>query len=524
MRTFSKVGAAVALALAGGAVQALPLSQYDSTVVNVYVGGATATDNTLENTALAITGGYCVAGTIDIYRTATNNNERVVFCTVNSTRVTGFPAGGSKVAFFKESRGGSSNGVTPLIAVASGQAHSLQWLDLDQLRNAAPGNGCTSASVAATATLNGYTNWTNCNNLLTPADTAGSAGAAGRYDITAGISDVEPRLAFPAPSAANIAKLDVKPGLGVVFGVPVTKNLYRALQVAQGKTADDSPANIPTLTRSQIRGLYTGNVIDWASITSPTGTALPSVAGVTPPAQTDVFVCRRVGESGTQASFETYWLHQRCEGGTPLFLTPDDGSTINDTVWVPANPANGFVNAGPSSGNVRSCLQIMNNANVWAVGVLSTEVSATNLSDAGDGFRFAAVDGAAPTLQNTANGAYDFFTEDTLQIVKAGNTGALPAGDLRLTLVNYIRNNIGLPALLAQVNSSFQNRPWGDGGNLSVPNGTTIVPAASPATVTGLRTSPVNTQSRSTLGTTNNCAPPIQQYGQPTPRITEVLP
>jgi ABC-type phosphate transport system substrate-binding protein len=523
-KTITKLGAAVALAVAGTAAQALPLSDYDSTVVNVYFGGATATDNVLENTALAITGGYCLPGTIDIYR---GTNERVIFCRVDSTRVAGFPnsPGFAKVAFHKESQGGSSNGVNPLIDVAFGQAHILRWLDLDQLRVEVANSCGAGAAVGATGTLNGYQNHPSCTTLLTPVDTAGSTGANGRYDVNGGISDTEPALSYPAPTAPQIARLTSRAGLGILFGVPVSLNLYRALQIAQGKAQTDNAADIPSLTSEQIRGIWTSNIADWTSITDANGTALPSVAGVTPPTggDTTIYICRRVGTSGTQASFESYWLNQRCATGVATFIDPNDGSTVDDVSWFTANPNNGNVNAGPSSSNVRSCLNIYGNSNgLWAIGVLSTEVTAQNMADGN--LRMVAIDGAAPTLQNVANGAYDFWTENTLNRVATGFPGALPSGDLRLALLQHIENNLRLPTLLAQVNTPFQNRPWGDGGVLSIPNGTTINPNSSPASVTEMRTNPVNTGTRAALGTVNNCSPALSTSASPVLRDTQVLP
>lgn len=522
LKSLSALGAVAAIGFGAQAASALPLSDYDANVINIYFGGATATDNVLENVALAVDGGYCAPNTIDVYRTT---NNRVVFCRVTGDQVPGFPAApnGLKVAFHKESRGGSSNGVNPLIAVANGNAHSLRWLDLAQLLATQGSNptSCPGVVQAGTASLRQFTLHNNCSELLTVADTAGSAGTAGRYDVNGGISDTEPALSFPAPSPTNIAKLSSVGGLGIVFGVPVTTNLYRALQVAQGlntgacATTPDSASCVPSLTRSQVRGLYTASIIDWDSLTNGSGTPLSQIAGVTAPNTTDVFICRRVATSGTQASFESYFLNERCAAGSATFAAPDDGSGPADTVWVPANPNNGFVNAGPSSGNVRSCLATYGNAtnNRWALGVLSTEVSAGNLTDGN--FRMVKIDGAPPSLEATANGDYDFFTENTLNRVAAGNPGFIAASDSRAVLLAYIENNIGRPALIADLNSPFQNRPWGDGGVLAIPGGA-IVANASPTTTAELRTNPVNTQSR--FG--NNCATPTTVVGQPVDNVT----
>jgi len=288
--------------------------------------------------------------------------------------------------------------------------------------------------------------------------------------------------------------------------------LYRALQVGQGITAkaecdtaleQDTTACVPSLTRSQIRGLYSGRIVNWTRLRDINGNALPSAPGVTAPASNVVHMCRRVGSSGTQASFETYWLAQRCESGSPAFALPNDGSSITDTTWIPANVANGTRNAGVSSGNVRTCLNTYNTANRWGVGVLSTEVTNAQMV----GFRMVAVDGAAPSLEHVANGDYDFFTENTLNRVADGFPGALLATDPRRIAIEYIETNLGLPAIISEINLGFAGRPWGDGGTLAIAGGFAQNPT--PATKAAMASNPVNTVSRSTGGTTNNCNPPI---------------
>ena len=525
---------AIAALLGTQAAFALPANEWSADpaqVLNVYFGGATATDNALENTFLAINGGICAAGTIDIYRVpTTNRNNRVVFCRVTSAQVPGFPAsnivggvetGGRKVAFHKESIGGSSNGVVPM---AREPALTLDFF------NMANAGGCSAAvTVPATAVLKAYENHVTC------ADTTVARVPNG------GISDTEPHLSSPALSLTEIGRLTSTRGLGIVFGVPVTVNLYRALQRAQGLTPDDTQANVPSLTRSQIRGIYSGKILDWSQITGPNGAALWTFAGTAIPTNDDdgnnnntvdaadpddtsVFVCRRVDSSGTEASFESYWLHQRCNvvanrGATapPIFVTPDDGSTA--TQGAPANAGwqtrgGGFVNGSESSGDVRNCLAFHGNNGTWAMGVLSTEVSSANLTQMNA--RMVRVDGALPNLASVANGDYDFFTENTLNRRRAGLTGA-PSGET-LTLLQALETRIGTPALVAAINSSFQNRPWGDGGVLSIANGGSIVPNAAPATEAVMRTNPVNSQTRSAVNNTvNNCNPPIINAASPTP-------
>jgi hypothetical protein len=492
--SINKLAAACSLVLGAAAANANQLTDFGAGDVVVYAGGATATDNVLENMSRAQNGGYCVAGTIDIYTAA---NQRAVFCETNGTRVAGFPnSPNTQVAFLKESAGGSSNGVVPLIAVANGNGHTLRWLDLATLRTT---NGCTTTALLAadtgqTGLLNVTRRW-NCAATLTPVDTAGSS----TFDVNMGVSDTEPALSFPKPSATDIARLAVAPAVHISFGVPVTLALYTALQQAQGLAASE----VPSLSRSQIRGLFSGSLFDWNQITDNNGDGLAeSTLVTTPPANTSIYVCRRVASSGTQATAEAYWFSQRCISGGTVFVEPNDGSTTLDTSWVTANAANGTVNAGPSSTNVRSCLNNYNNANVWGLGVLSNEIQSGQMT----GFRMIAIDGVAPTLANTANGLYDYYSESVTTSIAQGNPGFINTSntstDLRGRLIRHIQTNISEPVTLAQINSPFVDRPWGNGGSLAIPNGVSAIPNASPTDATAMLTNPVDTSTK--FG--NNCS------------------
>jgi len=518
MNLFIRSAVAVAVSAAmGSAAHALDRTEYAS-AVKVYFGGATATDNVLEEVFISTVGGICDSSLadIDIYRTTAN--QRVITCRVSNENTPnhGFAtraSGGTMIAFHKESQGGSSNGVVPLIAVAKGQAHTLRWLEVSQLTN-----DCTVSNVAATANLQGYVNHAACaTTALTPVDTAGSAGVAGTYDVHGGISDNEPAVAFPAPGA-DAQRLLSNPGLGIVFGVPVTTNLYRALQVAQfgdGSACDgsDAPNCVPSLTRSQIRSLYTQTTFDWNSIKNSAGVGLTQISGVTAPTDEFVRICRRVASSGTQASYETYFLGERCVAGVRGFALPDDASTIEDTVYSPSDfPSGSLVNAAPSSGNVRTCLAAANNGGFWGVGVLSTEVTDGNYNSGNAGFRFVGIDGAAPNLANVANGDYDFFTENTINRVSntfAGNVGALPDGNPRREIIELIDEKLGLPSVLANLNATFDGRPWGNGGVLALSS--TATPATAPYSDAELAANPVNTQTRDG----NSCMPPVMVKDSP---------
>lgn len=527
-------GLMVAGLAASATALALPANTWQpgrSPVLNVYYGGATATDNVLERIFLISgTGGICrddtggVANntTIDIYRVTTSNRvQRVVFCNARAG-ISGITAG-TPIAFHKESIGGSSNGIVPHIdpTPTNGVDNRPQLA----FYNMASAGSCTqSDGDTATAGIQPFT----ATGLIPWREWVCAESISNQF-IDGGISDTEGNLSFPAPNLTqlNTQVLQTR-GLGIVFGVPVSLNLYRSLQRAQGLALDDTQANVPSLTRSQIRGLYTGGIVDWNALTNSTGTPLADVVGNDPVnaaaggvPDSNVFVCRRVSSSGTQASFESYWLQQRCDatrGATaaPSFLVPDDGSTA--TVGAPANAANGFVNGSESSTDVRACLNYHNTNGTWAIGVLSTEVTSSNLTSGN--FRMVRVDGALPNLASVANGDYDFFTENVTARRRPGQLNA-PTGTV-LSVLQHIESNLSRPTVLTLINNNFRGRPWGDGGVLSIPS-TAFLPNTPPAVdgVSGpgtMRDNPVNTMSRSFVGgIVNNCNPPVMVNPSPAP-------
>jgi hypothetical protein len=460
--SFRKIlGASLAL-VAGGVGVAQAINPASVPAANrIYFSGATATDNILENVLILQTNGVCQVGTIDIYRGV---NQRVIACNAAIPGLVGQP-----IAFFKESLGGSGNGVNPVA-----NATPLQFLDVDN-----PSFSCTGGptSVPPTATLNGYTERTGC--------TPNVAQVPG-----AGISDVEPRLL--GASQAQINNLTTQGVLGIVFAPAVSLNLYRALQQAQGLAQNDNPENIPNLTSAQVRALYTGFYADWSQFDD----LQPFL-----PADTTVYVCRRGDTSGTQASYESYVLNQRCVDGVTGFV-----EATNPACEVPGcnygpSFANDQVFAGFSSGDVRLCLDARNDQGRWAVGVLSTENTYNNTDRQ---FRWTRIDGAPPTLEAVANGRYSFFTENVIN----RRNGAL--NTTQTAVVNYLAANLGQPAVIAGVNAPFQANPHGDGGVIAVPNFTTINPNPSPVTQAQMRTNPVNSQVRNG----NNCTPPISAGDQ----------
>ncbi len=473
-------------ALSAGIANALP---NNATAVDVLMSGATATDESLEDLFLLKAGGICeptgagVNQRIDIYRGASGaaGGGRLIVCPA----ATEVGLGAVNIAFRKES-GGSGSGTNNVGAQTN----------VTVLNRNSGAFACTAGPTLvtdATGTFHDYFNWTGC----TPTQATPPA---------AGIADVEPQLL--GATTATINNLNTFGLLQVVFGPAVSLNLYRALQTAQGLTTNDLAANIPSLTSPQLRAIFNGQVGGWSTFTSLNGTPL-SNADDTP------YICMRGNSSGTQATFKTQLSRQGLADsvgkGIDTFVKPDSitcgdnaAGAIPGVVWGTDNLTSCGVFAGTGTGDVKRCLDAHHDDGDWAIGVVSTEgiynvgdavathenpIPTTIVEAQPDEWRWITVDGQAPTLESVANGCYDFFTENVINAHKTALTGS------PLTVVTYIRNNLGLPDILKGVNVDHRNT-HGDGGLLAIPNGGTITPDAPPITAGDLRLKPISTQRR----------------------------
>jgi hypothetical protein len=502
MNMILKAAVATALAAAGTtAAQALNITAYaGNTNVNVFISGSTAVDTTLLNTAVlgVSPGGLCQAGTIDVYSIGGPTN-RLIYCSASAT--SGIAAG-TPLAIFKESNVGSNNGVGPLV-----NATALSFLSPAALVADTANTQCTTAAVASTASFLAYTNHTAC-----PA-----------ADVTSGASNVVPTFGFADVEAAllrnpnnvtnNVAlvnsKLNSQNVFDVVWGVTVTKNLFYALQAAEygaACTNSDLPSCAPSLSKSQIASLYQGNVQSWSQL------------GLTNAVDDNTYICRRDIQSGTEASIEAYFLGARCGTGSPL-ETSSESMAAQDGA---------FVFTANSGGNMRACLTAFQNggtitpyngdftgdhftavtfpAGEWAIGLLSTEVTAANLTP--DTFRMIAVDGVLPTLANVVNGYYPYWSSNV-----AYTTKTAPANSA-LTVWNTLAARMGDPAPTKATNTAYASRPWGSGGDLSpavqFDTGANVTIPATTATTTA---SPINDFTKaSSGGLANNCDTPVLRF------------
>ena len=484
MKTLTKTLAATAAVLASSAALAV-----DSSTVpagnQLYISGATATNQALYQINLLASGGSCAPGSIDVYIDTAGPSARdaddqfMVAC----SGAAGTAFAGQNFILAKESNGGSNNGTRNVARAPTDAAFELQFLD-------ASNPGCDApVAVPATGALTAYNLHANCSNTVSRVPDAG-------------IADVEAAL-FTTTTPADIAALNPQPLFQIVFAPAVSQNLYEALQAAQGLSPIGDAGPVPTITRGQLHRLWAGEAFTWDEFADTTGAALL-------PGE-DVYICRRGNDSGTQAAFAAFMMNERCNASVPGFFPPDTGDCeAGGCDWeqdlngdlVP-DFAGDFIFAGDGSGDVRACLDYRNDNNQFAVGVLSTN---TTLNTTSRQIRFVGLDGAEPTLSGVANGGYPFAVENVLNIRGSGPAGVPGA------VVSFIVGNIGEPNIIAELNVGSRN-PGGDHGILGRANGTTIFENAPPVSQADMRTNPVSSFSLSVGGSSNNCQPASATLG-----------
>lgn len=534
MNNSLKVAVASTIALAAAnAVASTPAqiqtARTNGTLVTLYVSGATATDNALENLFKLddTTFRVCQPNTLDIYYYKSSSgsiSQRALTCTAAFSG-TGVISGTTTLALLKESAGGSANGIVQPANLAG----TAQLLFLDVT---ATSNFATSCATVTTSTGTTLPSGTGTFNTRDCGYVSGTASSVTRSNFVsqAGISDIDPAtfVGTGGVTAAHDAALTRKrTSVAVTFNPIVSVPLFTVLQRAYGTIgATDSEntsslAGIPSLPSSVIRAIFNGNSVLTADEMNINGVKLSSrLSGFD--SAGDIYVCRRGDTSGTMTSFKLNFLGQGCNKNASAnitFVTPDDGTcTATGCAWGAAYQDD-FVFAGSGSGDVRSCIDYHSSQGHLAVGVASTE-SKPNTTTAR--FRYIKVDGAEPTLKAVIEGRYSFFTENTFndKFPATSTTGSQ-------TLWDKLYTSVGNSTAISELNRSWRSSAAltlsPDGGeadtgildSASTANATAINTLFSDGAITGteVRATPVNSQTRQTLnGGANNCNLPYQAY------------
>jgi hypothetical protein len=338
---------------------------------------------------------------------------------------------------------------------------------------------------------------------------------------TGGVADVEASLLRTVPGGAALSASDIStylvgaPGYDIVWGVPVSKNLYYALQTAEGLTSScggnfDSPTCAPSLSKEQVAALYSRQITSWSGL------------GLTNTVNNTVNICRRDVGSGTEASFEYYFLGARCSSSSEQ-MAVQDGHTVIEQA---------------STGNILRCLRAFDQGDVnvtpynsdfgttftpftptggqWAIGITSSELTPAQLTSYSDTLRMIAVDGVLPTLENVVNGYDPFWGTDSWYHIPSGDPGSsvgTNAGNVFAALQGFI----GHPVPNSAADATYVN-VWGDGGDLGPASlfATNSTYSSYPVGPTAVLASPVNLWTKASSGSVNNCDTPVLYKGATT--------
>lgn len=471
---FSKISLAIATAcgVLSAPAFALPASSYTNTgefagdTMNIRISGATAQDPGLLAASLT----HCTPGSMHRYSIS---NNFVYLCTAGPLVTP--RAGATKVAIYKYSVGGSGAGVGPVNG-----ATPLPFMDLAKLATSCnPGtNVTTNADIDGTGPLPSFVD-VICS----------AAGALTTNAVSyIGISDVEPAF-FGGP--ADYANLSSGALATVIFGVPVTKNIYEAMQVQQGLTKGGlTEADMPSLTQAQITSMFTQLGQTWAGL------------GITSNLADDtVYVSRRADTSGTQKTFEAVVAKtingtsgaKSCTVDIDPFVSGTSvlNNTAADALCNAVNAGDIVANSSGSSQVIR-CMEGHQFRNRGAIGVVSTEFKQT----AAGSLRFVKANMKAPTHANVAEGSYQYYADASLNLRNTAPATLSAAG--YPAFITLLRNSFANPATIATINAG--NQTFGPSGLMALDVLATPIPVADYTGAAGR-----NPWSRLVLGTLNNC-------------------
>ena len=304
-----------------------------------------------------------------------------------------------------------------------------------------------------------------------------------------GFSDIESAL-FPAAlggGSVSSKGAEFQANIGHVFGVAVSTNLYRAMQVAQGITAADAnfdPALAPSIASSEYAAIIDNDNAsaykqDWSLLAGAAGTGKKVIVASSTP-----------GSIVTASN--VFFLKNPCTDGVAGSLSPATALDSTTTFTV--------VESSDTAG-IKRQLTSANTAGNFAIGVMSLEndwsLESATASPLTNGYRWLKIDDIYPeTVTDFKNplagrgnarlsavkGKYLFHMETRYFVANtAAGTGAFGAN-----IVQTIATKLGNPPTAAACNT--------------VPRGLTLNPAGGSACTVG-------TVVHKGTNSGNNCAP-----------------
>lgn len=481
------VGSAQAFAAPVTAAQ-IAAAKTAGTLQQAWISGASApTKSIYEGWVGSGAGVGCDAGTNTIFSSQAATSTSVTPGSLGNFNAYACTRAGIVSVLYHTVDGGSLNAYTPHTVAtklarvkfpsnAACSATAFAYVDATNAdNNATVVKGCALAGAALPS-----------NAIATPATNAANLAAVAADSLgpqlpVGGFADVEAALFPVSIGGGDVSGVgtDSAAGIGQVFGVVVSKPLYRAMQVAQGIAANTDaldpsfdPANAPSITKAQYvsiaaqGGSYQTN---WSPIVGAAG------------AGKKVVLARRVQTSGSQASSNAFFLSNPCAAGLSANLNPATAADSSATMEV-------FEGSG--TGNVKTRITTASNSvgtDNFAIGVVSAENDWRVESTTGgqNGYRFIKIEGVHPETGDTSNARV------------TATSGAYP---FHMEMHNFVANSAtGFgAAVVGQITAALSNPPATSCAVL--PRGLTISPLAGSSCTVG-----VQVAKGTNLG--NNCSP-----------------
>ncbi len=489
------LGIAVSLLAGSQAAQAITPWNFPTPDLKIYTSGGAAQDKAYASAVLNV---LAQPGTLDIFE---DDNAGTVgarfagyYFVGRSTAGPGgvpaaLPAGlaGKRIFLAKRSLGAAGYGVVPL-------AGNIALNHLDIFLSSS--NGTQGSSQAGAWVANGAGKWKSAASIVTGAAGQGSwtnylvntpsdggfLGVDAESLLQPGTQNYPQPIkelstnanTAPWPLTYKVANLNATriPTGGLVYGVGVTLDLYKALQAAQrltgqlpsstviGDYSDES--NIPSLSRNFLAALLTGSIKSWNDVKFTdvvSNPAIPvtkslsdpsvlAIAGISAPTKYTVGVGRR--NTGAAIGAVAYAKLLNYPFTDSSFPPAADSvvATLEPYVKSPAGAAatDNLLSDWQAGTNV-SGLNFSATGRLWGFAVHSGDRN----TNASQGWRYVRIDGYAPTIDNVASGNYPYWAEGEILVKPVAQIGqdranllaafadalnsAVVAGDINPTLV-----------------------------------------------------------------------------------------
>jgi hypothetical protein len=494
MKKLTKLAAAISL-LAGSSA-ALALTPWGSGTPDlvVYTSGGAAQDNAITkvvSTVLAANNSLDIFG--DVSGTTIGGRWQAFYFTGHPSLTGGLA--GKKIILVKRSYGAAGYGVVPLFA------NSGEGLAIEQL------------NIIGTAQADWDVDSTGANKWKKAIDNSNASKYLTKVISDGGFTGVDPDILLK-PSTENYPEQvsEVSSGLpeagwptdinkvpdgftqvttgGLVYGVAVTLDLYKALQAAQKRSGSlpssvtigqYTDAAIPNLSRNFLASLLAGKIGSWEQVKivdkTDGNTAKPlnhadilADAGVTAPfknvdGKTPVGVGRR--NKGAAIGAVAYAKLLNYPGTANATKPASNTAASDDDITAPVVKSPGGAaasdnllidwNDGTNTSGLNS-----KTLKVWGFAVNSGD---RNPGATGDGatvgkhWRYIKIDGFAPTIENVATSSYPNWAEGVVLYRTTKSTDS--QWDQKKTLLKTFADSLGSPSIASSINPSL---PYGVSG------------------------------------------------------------